>query len=251
MRWPVLCVMNRVFAVPLLCVYVLNGSAAAQSARPVRLDSSDWWSFTRQEELPPNKLQEPIRFQSREPAESNFEIAGVKLNETRQDFSEIRSAFGEGTEVERGDAASSRNQICYVSGSGSVYLIFEFGEVNSAVYLFDRGAPWKGREFCARSSAVSADTSTASGLQLGITPETVKTILGDPSSTTPTRLVYYFDYRTKTSPDTLAKLRKTYGEMSDAEFSQNFGFADGEVYIEARFASGKLNYLAISKSETY
>jgi hypothetical protein len=32
---------------------------------------------------------------------------------------------------------------------------------------------------------------------------------------------------------------------------QNFGFADGEVYIEARFALEKLNYWGISKSETY
>jgi hypothetical protein len=35
--------------------------------------------------------------------------------------------------------------------------------------------------------------------------------------------------------------------MSDADVE----YADGEAYIEARVASGKLNYLAISKSETY
>jgi hypothetical protein len=39
--------------------------------------------------------------------------------------------------------------------------------------------------------------------------------------------------------------------MNEEEFVKNFEFADGEAYIEARFASGKLNYLAISKSETY
>jgi hypothetical protein len=39
--------------------------------------------------------------------------------------------------------------------------------------------------------------------------------------------------------------------MNDEEFFKNFEFADSEAYIEARFASGKLNYLAISKSETY
>ena len=33
--------------------------------------------------------------------------------------------------------------------------------------------------------------------------------------------------------------------------AKNFEFADGEASIEARFASEKLNYLAISKSETY
>lgn len=72
-----------------------------------------------------------------------------------------------------------------------------------------------------------------------------------PSITTPTKLVYYFSYKKKTAPEVLAQLRKSNPKMSDAEVSENFGYADGEAYIEARFASGKLNYLAISKSETY
>src|SRR5713226_6493451 len=116
-------------AAPVLCVCVLIGSAMSQGT-PVRLDSSDWWSYTRQEELPFREPRQPVRFQSREPAESNFQIAGITLGAT-WDFSEIRSKFGEGTEVERGDAASGRHQICYVSSSGSVHLIFELGEVDS------------------------------------------------------------------------------------------------------------------------
>jgi hypothetical protein len=39
--------------------------------------------------------------------------------------------------------------------------------------------------------------------------------------------------------------------MTDEEFGKNFEYADGEAYVEARFASGKLSYLAMSKSETY
>ena len=39
--------------------------------------------------------------------------------------------------------------------------------------------------------------------------------------------------------------------MSENEFIENFEYADIEAYVEARFAPGKLNYLAISKSETY
>src|SRR5262249_9261953 len=39
--------------------------------------------------------------------------------------------------------------------------------------------------------------------------------------------------------------------MNDAEFRTNYEYFDGAAYIEARFASGKVNYLAISKSETY
>jgi hypothetical protein len=231
-------------------VCVLIGFALAQST-PVRLDSSDWWSYTRLEEAPYREPQQPIHFQSREPAEKNFQIAGITLGAPRHDFSEIRSKFGEGIEVERGDAASGRNQICYMSASGSVHLIFEFGEINSVLYLFEGGPKWNGSELCTRSNAVSANNSTTSGLRLGMGPEQVKNILGDPSIATPKKLVYYFDYKKKTTPETLAQLRKSSPDMSDEEFGRNFEYADGEAYIEARFASGKLNYLAISVSETY
>jgi hypothetical protein len=216
----------------------------------VRLDSSDWWSYTRQEELPLSKPSEPLRFQKREPAESNFQIGGIALREPR-DFSEIRSKFGEATEVKRGDAASGRNQICYTSPSGSVHLIFEFGEVDSVLYLFNDGPRWNGSELCAPSSSVSATLSTASGLRLGIEPQQVKSVLGEPSIATQEKLVYYFDYRKKSTPKELVELRKKFPDMNDEEFLKNFEFADSEAYIEARFASGKLNYLAISKSETY
>jgi len=215
------------------------------------MDSSDWWSDTRQEELPYQEPQHPIHFQKREPAEDNFQIAGVTLDAPRHDFSVIRSKLGEGTEVERGDAASGRNQICYLSTSSTVHLIFELGEVNSVLYLFEDGPSWNGSELCTRSKSVSPDISTASGLRLGIGPEQVRAILGDPSIATPKKLVYYFTYKKRTNAETLAELRKNHRDMSEAEFSKNFEYADGEVYVEAGFASGKLNYLAISKSETY
>lgn len=232
-----------------LCGWVIVGSAMSQRT-PVRLDSSDWWSYTRQEELPPREPTQPITFQSREPADANFQIGGIAFGEM-WDFSTIRSKFGEATEVERGDAASGRHQICYTSSSGGVHLIFELGEVDSVLYLFEDGPKWSGSEFCARSKAVPTNISTASGLKLGLEPQQVKGILGHPNIATPDKLVYYFEYRKKTSPETLTQLRKNYPDMSDAEFHQNFEFGDGEAYIETRFSSGKLNYLAISKSETY
>ncbi len=201
-----------------MCLCILIGCALAQRT-PVRMDSSDWWSYTRQEGLPIHQPRQPIEFQSRKLAETSFQVAGITLGKKR-DFSAVRSKFGEATEVERGDAASGRNQICYVSSTGNVHLIFELGEVDSVVYLFEDGPKWNGSELCAGSAAVSGETSTASGLRLGLEPEQVKRILGHASIVTPRKLVYYLGY-------------KKYGE----------------AYIEARFASGKLNYLAISRSE--
>jgi hypothetical protein len=217
---------------------------------PVQLDSSDWWSYTRKEEFPVPRPSQPIRFQSREPAEANFRVAGITLGAT-WDFSEVRFKFGEATEAVRGDAASARKQICYKSSSDNVHLIFELGEVNAALYLFEDGPKWNGDELCAASEAVSAKSSTASGLRLGLEPQQVRAILGVPSMATPQKLIYCFGYRTKTSRKALAQLRRSYPEMSDAEFNKDFEDADGEAYIEAWFASGRLNYLAISRSESY
>jgi hypothetical protein len=238
-----LCVGSGLF----LCAVI---SSAVSQSSPVRLDSSDWWSYTRREELPSSKPNEPLKVRKREPTESTFQIGGIALREPG-DFSEIRSKFGAATEVERGDAASGRNQICYTSPSGSVHLIFEFGEVDSVLYLFDDGPRWNGSEFCAPSNKVSEKVSTASGLRLGIGRQQVKNVLGEPSIDTPDRLVYYFDYRKRSTPKELVELRKKFPDMNEEEFVKNFEFADGEAYIKVRFASEKLNYLAISKSETY
>jgi len=186
----------------------------------------------------------------REPAKDNFQIEGITLGATR-DFAEVRSKFGKATEVTRGDAASGRSQICYRSPSGNVHLIFELGEVESLLYLFGDGPKWNGRELCATSEMVSASVSTASGLRLGIRPQEVRNILGNPNIATSKKLVYYCGYKKKTPAKALAKLRKEYPNMNDAEFLKNFEYADGGAYIEARFAAGKLDYLAISKEETY
>jgi hypothetical protein len=240
--------MRLLWTVLLLSVALISSAVAHR--KPVRLDSSDWWSYTRQEEFPSQDPQQPINWQKREPVEANFQVVGIALGE-KWDFSDVRSKFGEAMDVQRGDAASGRDQICYRSPAGNLHLIFELGEVNSVLYFFAGGPRWSGSEFCAPSKAVLADISTVSGLRLGLGPQQVKAILGDANVATQDKLVYYFEYRKKTSPEKLAQVRKNYPDMTDAEFHQNFEYADGEAYIEARFSSGKLNYLAISKSETY
>lgn len=235
-------------AAPLtLLLLVLIGSGLPQE-RPVRLDSSDWWSFVRRAELPPGEPHQPV--QHRAPEETNFNIAGITLG-SPWGFSEIRSKFGEGTEIERGEAASGRNQICYISPSGNTHLIFEFGEIEAVLYLFKDGPKWNGSELCSSSAAISANISTRSGLRLGMRTQEVKSILGIPSVATPQKLVYYFSFRKKTTRKVLAQLKKKYPNMSNMEIVKNFEYMDVEAYIEARFAFGKVNYLAISRSESY
>ena len=94
------------------------------------------------------------------------------------------------------------------------------------------------------------ETSTASGLRLGLRLEQVRRILGAPSIASPNKLIH-FGYREKTPAKALAEFRKAHPEMNDADFRESYEYFDGEAYIEVRFTSGELNELAISKSETY
>ena len=91
-----------------LFLCMLIGCATAQT-KPVRMDSSDWWSYTRQEELPIAQPRQPIKFQSRKRAVTNFQVAGITLGE-KWNFSAIRSKFGKTTEVQRGDGRAAETR---------------------------------------------------------------------------------------------------------------------------------------------
>jgi len=227
----------------ILILSVFIGSAASQTASVHMDDNSDWWSYMKEDTIPNG-----VTAQEREPSKDNFQIDGISID---SDFSKIELDFGEAIEVARGDAGTSRGQLCYVSPAGDTHLIFEEGEVGFAFYVFENGSGWKGSELCKPSPLVSSGLSTASGLRLGLTPEDVKRILGHPSLETSNKLIYDFEFRYKSSAETLARFRKENPHMSPEEFKQSFEWIDVDAYIEARFASGKLQYLGISRSETY
>src|SRR6266852_3361514 len=108
-----------------------------QSAREIRIeDDSDWWSLQRNDEIPEGV--KPSRGMARPLL---FKIAGITLG---AEPAKITKLLGRAIDVSRGDASTGRNQNCYVSQSGETHLIFEWGEVDSAVYLFSDGKKWNG-----------------------------------------------------------------------------------------------------------
>jgi len=148
-------------------------SPAQQTAPSIRLDdNSDWWSTLN---LPSfdSPRERQIEIESRdiqilhaEPDGSAFWVAGINLSDS---FIKVQSVLGDASRVERGDAASSREQLCYVSKSSKppVNLIFERGEVDESFYLFIGGPDWNGSNHCLKSAAVSRSLKIANGLQLG------------------------------------------------------------------------------------
>jgi hypothetical protein len=209
-------------------------------------DNSDWWSYTRRPEADDKTVS-----QKREPPASNFQILGFKLN--GEAFDKATAKLGKATVVQRGDASTGRSQICYSSlgKRPKTYLIFEKGEVNDAFYLFSIGPDWKGSELCTESNLVTTNLSTASGLQFGQTSAQVRAILGKPSFVADDKVIYSLGVETKTSAADFENLKQRNPQLSGEELHRNYDFYTLGVYIEARFADGKLVYLAISKTEGY
>jgi len=216
------------------------------NAQSVRFnDDSDWWSILREDngfEVKPK----PTALD-----DLSFQIAGVSLGEKQ--FQQLASKFGKTTEIERGDAATGRNQVCYQSAKDgkTIHLIFEFGEVEEIFYLFAGGEEWKGSDLCAKSKLVSPSLSTASGLRLGLTKSQVEAILGPPDFVSGERIVYFREVKKKTTAIEFEQMRKDYPRvLSDQEAHAKFDFFDVDMYVVAKFVNAKLNYLAVSRTET-
>jgi SmpA/OmlA family protein len=240
----------RLFAA-LGCLFFVHLTGKAQTS-PARLDDSDWWStlvkFNQLDLSAPS-----TNTQNGQPAPSNFEIAGIVLS--KQQFQNAAAKLGKAPVVERGDAANHRIQVCYSSldKSQSVHLVFERdGEgFDSSFYLFEDGSPWNGIDLCVGSAPISAQLHTGSALRLGETQAQVRSILGKPSTSSPSKLTYVYEVRRKTSAQKLGEMRRAYPNLQDQELHSSFDFYYAHVFIEARFVHSRLTYLAVTRSETF
>lgn len=238
---------KRVVIAAVMAIFVVGAQVKAQGGPPgYTSDNSDWWSHTRRLEFDKKSL-----VQNREPSPSNFQIVGLELDD--EVFSKATFKLGKAPIVERGDAATGRSQVCYVSPEeqGRIHLVFEKGEVNEVLYLFEGGPDWKGSDLCIKSNLITKNLSVASGLRLGKTPAEIRDVLGKPSVVAADKLIYIFSVEKKTSAADFESLKPRYPELSEEELHRNYEFYTLGVYAEARFSNGKLTYLALSKTEAY
>jgi len=238
--------MQRITSLLVICTLVpLLQSAVQTGPLTYRSDNSDWWSQLRVAD------EEVIPIAGEEPAASNFEILGINLG--GDVFNEAWAKLGKAQRVDRGDASSGRSQICYVSVQGrpKIRLVFERGEVTDFFYLFADGPDWNGSDLCVKSNLLTENLSVASGLRLGQSPDQVRAILGKPDVESRQRIIYSIQIEKETPASDFAKLHQQHPDLSEGELRRNYASYTLSVYIEARFARSKLNYLAISKSETH
>jgi hypothetical protein len=155
-------------------------------------DNSDWWSLLRE-----NKPEACLTPSKKKPDGANFVIAGVDFRNGNPIADAEQKIAKPWAISSRGDAGSSRDQICFKSATegGRYKLIFEKGEIASAAYLIDGGPDWTESYKCVVSKKVSEKLATASGLHLGMTKAEVQNILGKPCIETNDSIEYAFDYK--------------------------------------------------------
>jgi hypothetical protein len=227
----------------LTIVVLLVVTAAAQQSKRID-DDFDWWSLMRTDEPVSNKSD-----RIRTPA-GNLQIAGMSLLDPSMS-AKLQRKMGHTVEIARGDAATGRHPYCYSSTQGpKTYLIFEFGEVDSAFYLFSDGLSWNGSEYCKSSSLVTNGLSTPSGLKLGISRADFEKLLGKPTLVKGDRIIYVRSISVKSTPEELKRAKIYAPDMNEQEFQQNYAHWDFSTHIEASFKEGKLYHLAVSQGET-
>ena len=231
---------------PSRCACCCLSTPGVQRGDSIRLsDNSDWWSTLRDADS--DTQPEP---EERELAKENFQILGVSLGEKM--FGNVAEKLGKGTVIERGDAASGRSQVCYLSPTHDekTYLVFEEGEAKFAFYLFRDGPAWRGSQYCATPKTVSSTLTTGSGLHLEQTRAEVMAILGKPTKQLENELIYSFSVRKTTSSKDLAEARRQHPEMAEKDLEDNYGSYYLGASIRAKFTGTRLTYLAVSKLET-
>jgi len=72
-----------------------------------------------------------------------------------------------------------------------------------------------------------------------------------PSTAADDKVTYSLGVKKKTSAADFENLKRWHPELSEDELHKDYGFYTLGVYIEARFVTGKLVYLGISKTESY
>ena len=203
-------------------------------------DDSDWWSVMREDG--------PFAcstLSKEKPTGANFVIAGVDLRQG-QPIEDAEQKIAKPWAISsRGDAGSSRDQICFKSAAegGRFKLIFEKGETASAAYLIDGGPDWTESYKCVVSKKVSEKLATASGLHLGMTEAEVEKILGKPCVKSNDGIEYAFDYQYLLPLEERKRL-KGKGDVDADEPVDWIGT------MKIKFREANAYYIAISMGET-
>lgn len=158
---------------------------------------------------------------------------------------DVQNELGEVDALPRKEHAPE--QICYVSvrPSERTIIIFESGPLGGWKYLtafslVSEKSDFKYVQLCKKTSLVSPDIATKSGLKLGMSKEDLMAIMGKPSKIIDDNYFYLYDFQSKMTPEEIKLIGST-----------SYPYFDVSSAVFAKFDKSKLIEITISKVESY
>ena len=169
---------------------------------------------------------------------SNYTILGLTIGECfRHD---ILSKLGPALKI-RDENDPGLDHLCYISDRDETLMVFSFKASRFRRFQMmshkNRFYKW---HFCEVSPLVSKETSTESGIILGMSKDRLKAILGIPQKESNEMLVFEYKRKKPVEKEELNNESHDFTDMNSVS-SRNMS-----IYIEARFVDSELSSLEMS-----
>jgi hypothetical protein len=171
-------------------------------------------------------------------SKSNYTILGLTIGE---DFRhDILSKLGPTLKI-RDENDSGVDHLCYISDRDETLFIFSFKASRFRRFQMmshkNRFYKW---HFCEVSPLVAKETSTESGIILGMSKDRLKAILGIPKKESKEMLVFEYKRKKQMEKEELKKESHGFTDMNTVS-SRTVS-----VYVEARFVDSELSSFEMS-----
>ncbi len=163
---------------------------------------------------------------------------------------EVTAKLGPAAPFNRGTKERPVMAICYVSEKDNTKVLFVAGprgvrERVTEIKLISGDVRFADAERCARSTLVSKDIATESGVRLGMTASGIKAQLGPPTDESPGFLGYEFHVERRLTEAEVRRIEKRWPDV------RKYPYHDVSSSVEARFVGKRLKRLDLYRLVTY
>jgi hypothetical protein len=171
-------------------------------------------------------------------------MAGVRTIEW------VTAKLGHAAPFNRGTKERPVMAVCYVSDKDNTKVLFVAGprgvrDQITQIKLISGDVRFDDALSCARSTLVSKDIATESGVRLAMTPAGIKAALGPPTDESPGFLGYEFHVERRLTEAEVRLIEKQWPDV------RKYPYHDVSSSVEARFVGKRLKRLDLYRLVTY
>ncbi len=162
----------------------------------------------------------------------------------------VMAKLGNAVPFNRGTKERPLMAICYASNIDNTRVLFVAGprgvrDQITEIQLISEDVRFDDAPRCVRTTYVSKDIATGSGLKLGMTPAEIKALLGPPTDESPGFLGYEFHVERRLTEAEVERIEKRWPDV------RKYPYHDVSSSVEARFAGKRLKRLDLYRLVTY